>query len=76
LNTDLEPYSAGGVQNIALSETSEGVMIRFRKAAIVCGAASMIVALVGVMLMMTQPAQSKDDRTRSASDGVMTQLGF
>lgn len=50
-------------------------MVRFRKAAVICGAASVIVALVGAMLIMTQPAQSKNDRT-STGDGLSTQLGF
>jgi hypothetical protein len=50
-------------------------MVRFSRVAITCGAASLIVALVGVTLIMTQPAQSKNDRT-TTSDGVITRLGF
>ena len=51
-------------------------MVRLRKAAIVSGAASVIAALVGMALIMSQPAQSKDDRKKNASDGVITLLGF
>ncbi|MFL6796750.1 MAG: hypothetical protein ACJ8F3_04990 [Xanthobacteraceae bacterium] len=51
------------------------MMVTFRKAAILGGAASIIVALVGAMLIMSQPAQSKNDRT-TTGDGVSTQFGF
>jgi hypothetical protein len=50
-------------------------MVRLSKAAIICGAASLVAALVGATLIMTQPAQSKNDRT-STGDGLTTQLGF
>ena len=50
-------------------------MTKFRKATIVSGIVSLAIAAVGVMLLISQPAQSKDTRTANG-DGVITTLGF
>jgi hypothetical protein len=51
-------------------------MAKFRKAAVVSGVVSLTVAVLGVILLISQPAQSKNDRNTSGGDGVMTTLGF
>jgi hypothetical protein len=50
-------------------------MMKFGKAAVVSGIVSLAIAALGVMLLISQPAQSKDTRT-SNGDGVITTLGF
>jgi hypothetical protein len=50
-------------------------MMKFGKAAIVSGVVSVAIAALGVMLLISQPAKSKDTRTASG-DGVITTLGF
>jgi len=51
-------------------------MVRFSKAAIISGVAALIVAILGTVLFMSQPSQSKDTRQNTANDGVSTTLGF
>jgi nitrate reductase gamma subunit len=52
-------------------------MVRFSKAAIISGVAALMVALLGTVLFMSEPSQSKDTRQNSnANDGVSTTLGF
>jgi hypothetical protein len=50
-------------------------MMKFRKAAVVSGVVSVMVAVLGVILLISQPALSKNDRSASG-DGVVTKLGF
>jgi hypothetical protein len=50
-------------------------MIRFSKATIIYGVAALVVAILGTVLFMTQPSQSKDT-IKDANDGVSTTLGF
>jgi hypothetical protein len=50
-------------------------MVKFRKAAVVTGVVSLTVAVLGVILLISQPAQSKNDRT-TTGDGIITTLGF
>jgi hypothetical protein len=49
--------------------------MKLTKAMVASGLAALVVAIVGVILLMNQPAQSKDDRS-SDSKGVSTTLGF
>jgi hypothetical protein len=51
-------------------------MVRFSKAAIISGVAALMVAILGTVLFMSQPSQSKDTRQSNANDGVSTTLGF
>ena len=52
-------------------------MVKFRTAAVVSGVASLMIAILGVILLISQPAQSKNDKQKkNAGDGVMTTLGF
>jgi hypothetical protein len=50
-------------------------MVKFRKAAVVSGVVSLMVAILGVTLLISQPALSKNDK-KKAADGVITTLGF
>jgi hypothetical protein len=50
-------------------------MIRFSKAAIISGVAALVVAILGTVLFMTQPSQSKDT-IKDSNDGVSTTMGF
>jgi hypothetical protein len=53
------------------------VMAKFRKTAVVSGVVSLMIAVLGVILLISQPAQSKNDKPKkNAADGVMTTLGF
>ncbi len=52
-------------------------MLRISKAAIISGVAALMVALLGTVLFMSQPSQSKDTRdSKDSNDGVSTTLGF
>ncbi len=51
-------------------------MVKFSKATILSGVAAFVVAILGAVLIMSQPALSKNDRQSGASDGVITTLGF
>ena len=53
-------------------------MIRIGKLKLVFGLAALCVALLGIAVTMTQPALSKDDRTRTATGQGLTvsTLGF
>jgi hypothetical protein len=52
-------------------------MAKFRKTAVVSGVVSLMIAVLGVILLISQPAQSKNDKPKkNAADGVMTTLGF
>jgi hypothetical protein len=50
-------------------------MMKFRKLAVISGMVSLAIAAIGIMVVISQPAQSKDNRT-SSGDGVITTLGF
>jgi hypothetical protein len=52
------------------------VMKRSSKAMMFSGAAALAVAVLGAVLFMTQPSQSKDDKKDSNITGVSTTLGF
>jgi hypothetical protein len=52
-------------------------MLRISKAAIISGVAALMVALLGTVLFMSQPSQSKDtSNSKDSNDGVSTTLGF
>jgi hypothetical protein len=52
-------------------------MVKFHKAAVVSGVVSLTVAVLGVILLISQPALSKNDNGSSnTGDGVTTALGF
>jgi hypothetical protein len=52
-------------------------MVNFHKAAVVSGVVSLMAAVLGVVLLISQPAQSKNDRKgKNGADGVITTLGF
>jgi hypothetical protein len=50
-------------------------MMKFRKVAVISGMLSLAIAAIGIVVVISQPAQSKDNRT-SSGDGVITTLGF
>jgi hypothetical protein len=50
-------------------------MMKFRKVAVISGMLSLAIAAIGIVVVISQPAQSKDNRT-SRGDGVITTLGF
>jgi hypothetical protein len=50
-------------------------MMKFRKVAVISGILSLAIAAIGIVVVISQPAQSKDTRTASG-DGVITTLGF
>jgi hypothetical protein len=50
-------------------------MMKFRKVAVISGILSLAIAAIGIVVVISQPAQSKDNRT-SSGDGVITTLGF
>jgi hypothetical protein len=64
-----------GEKRRRFSEHGGTVMAKFRKAAVVSGVVSLTIAMLGVILLISQPAQSKNDKPKKA-DGVMTMLGF
>src|SRR5262249_42131603 len=52
-------------------------MTTFSKAVILSGVAALTVAILGAVLLVTQPAQSKDSRVGSDTrDGISTTPGF
>jgi hypothetical protein len=50
-------------------------MMKSRKVAVISGIVSLVIAAIGIVVVISQPAQSKDNRT-SSGDGVITTLGF
>jgi hypothetical protein len=50
-------------------------MMKFRKVAVISGMLSLAIAAIGIAVVISKPAQSKDNRT-SSGDGVITTLGF
>ena len=50
-------------------------MMKFRKVAVLWGMVSLAIAAIGIAVVISQPAQSKDNRT-SSGDGMITTLGF
>jgi hypothetical protein len=51
-------------------------MMKIRKVAVLWGMVSLAIAAIGIVVVISQPAQSKDNRTSSGGDGVITTLGF
>lgn len=50
-------------------------MMKFSKSTVVSGLAALTIAIIGTVLIMSQPAQSKNDKS-ATGDGVSTTLGF
>lgn len=50
-------------------------MVKFSKSTVVSGLAALMIAIIGTVLLMSQPAQSKNDKT-ATGDGISTTLGF
>ena len=59
-----------------LAEGKRG-MTNFRNGVILSGVAALAIAMLGALLFMSHPAQSKDNSPNSsAADGISTTLGF
>jgi hypothetical protein len=51
-------------------------MMKLRSAAVISGLVSVAIAALGIFLLISQPAQSKDDKSKPEDKGVTTSLGF